>query len=135
MPVSKYTVMKKRSHLTCLRNMMGQTCPIRAFASTYHTCHFIVSQYIFMLAGSKCFLGNTWKKLDILGRKSKGKNYTISNDIDSKRSSPHCFQDLNLHPWVKGFVHTFSNTFFPLKWIFLKFLQYIGDNLYTEIKQ
>ena len=53
--------------------MMGQTCPIRAFASTYHTRHFIVSQYIFMLAGSKRFLGNTWKKLDILGRKSQGK--------------------------------------------------------------
>ena len=135
MPVSKYTIMKKISHLTCLRDMMGQTCPIRAFASTYHTRHFIISQYIFMLAGSKCFLGNTWKKLDILGRKSQGKNYTISNNIDSKRSSPHCFQDLNLHPWVKGFVHTFSNTFFPLKWIFFKFLQYTGDNLYTEIKQ
>lgn len=73
MPVLKYTIMKKISHLTCLRDMMGQTCPIRAFASTYHTCHFIVSQYIFMLAGSYFFLGNTWKKLDILGRKSQGK--------------------------------------------------------------
>ena len=99
MPVSKYTNMKKISHLTCLRDMMGQTCPIRAFASTYHARHFIVSQYIFMLAGSKGFLGNTWKKLDTLGRNFKEK-ITISNDIDSKRSSPHCFQDLNLHPWV-----------------------------------
>ena len=73
MPVSKYTIMKMINHLTCLRDMMGQTCPIKAFASTYHAHHFIVSQYIFMLAGSKGFLSNTWKKLDTLGRKSQGK--------------------------------------------------------------
>ena len=73
MPVSKYTIMKKVSHLTCLRDMMGQTCPIRAFASTYRARHFIVSQCIFMLAGSKGFVGNTWKKLDTLGRKFWGK--------------------------------------------------------------
>ena len=62
MPVLKYTIMKKINHLTCLRDMMGQTCPIRAFVSTYHARHFIVSQYIFMLAGSKGFLREHLKK-------------------------------------------------------------------------
>ena len=115
MPVSKYTIMKKINHLTCLRDMMGQTCPIRAFASTYHVHHFIVSQYIFMLTGSKGFLGNTWKKLDTLGRNFKGKitqfQTTLSQNI------PHliAFKILIFILEYRALCTLLAIPFFPLK--------------------
>ena len=45
-------------------------------------------------------------------------NQANLNDIDSKCSLSRFFQDLNLHPQIKGYVHAFSLSFFPFEEFF-----------------
>ena len=63
------------------------------------------------------------------------KNYAILNDIDFKRTSSSCSQGHNLHARVTGFVHAFSDIFFPLDDSLFQFLQSKGNSLFNKIMQ
>ena len=86
----------------------------------------------------------------MIGRKSRAYGtlfYVVYGKITQLKTtstknvsfSSRCFQDYNLHPWVRGFLYVFSYTFLFLGISFFRSDNFFknfcfkGDNLYTKI--
>ena len=131
---------KKKSNWTiCLKLsliVLYQCLPVLALIMR------VMSSVHYDIAGSKGFLRNTWKKLEIENLVLRTIWYIICEKSCSFKQHQlkmflKCLPSRSwlVSFWIRCFVHAFRFIFFPFHELFWNFFKLKGDDLYTKSMQ